>query len=109
VEHFVGEFLTTPADRSVFRPPEGAPGTAAFTRLAKRHGVRLDAKTLLLYRGGDFFLNGERIAVTRAAAPAVRRLADTRHLPGPHTAAALPLLMEWYRCGALHPDTGTER
>lgn len=95
VAAFLGEHLTEPKSHVVFRP--------ARARRPARGRATLDPKTQLLYFGGRFFLNGEALAVPRAARAALRELADRRGV----AAAALSraglggLLRDWQRLGYL--------
>ena len=66
----------------------------------------LDPKTQLLYFGERFFLNGEALAVPRAARAALRELADRRSLPAAALALARlgELIYDWQRLGYLHME-----
>lgn len=94
---FLGRYLTTPKAHVVFRP-------AAAKRAMGRSMVRLDPKTQLLYYGARFFINGEPVAVAARLAPALRRLADLRALPGKDLAVRplAALLSGWQRAGWVH-------
>jgi 50S ribosomal protein L16 3-hydroxylase len=89
VEKFVGEYLSEPKPHVVFEP----------TR-TRGPLVRLDPKTRLLYRGGQFFINGESLR----AAKELRLLADRRAAPLARLARAglAGLISEWQRAGYVH-------
>jgi 50S ribosomal protein L16 3-hydroxylase len=99
VARFLGEYLTEPKPHVVFAP--GKPGGALA-----RSQVRLDPKTQFLYRGEEFFINGESFRATRADAKALRALADRRHAPGAalQRPALAKRVREWQRHGYLHLD-----
>jgi 50S ribosomal protein L16 3-hydroxylase len=108
IRHFLGRYLSEPKPHVRFTPPAPSLPRRAFERACSRAGVRLAAATGLLYRGGDFFINGEQVRAGGAARRAIERLADDRALP-PRTRltrAAAALLYNWYRAGYLEPDTG---
>lgn len=104
VEEFLGSFLTEPKSQVVFARPEPPLSRPRFEADATQNGLRLDAKTQLLYRGQQVFINGERVRVATANRPTLFRLANERHLKN---CASLgietwDLLHEWYGCGFLH-------
>ena len=94
-ERFLGEFLTEPKAHVV------------FDRQTARRAlpvVRLDPRTRLLYSGTRFFINGETIEVSGAAASALRELADRRTAQGARLArgALGGLLSAWQKAGYVH-------
>ncbi|MCU0803703.1 MAG: cupin domain-containing protein [Burkholderiales bacterium] len=104
IERFVGEYLSEPKARVVFDPPRRPLGPGRFAAAVRRHGLTLDARTLLLFRGPWIYANGERHAMPRAARSALVALCDRRRLEAASAsvAAGLPLLYSWYRAGYLH-------
>jgi 50S ribosomal protein L16 3-hydroxylase len=104
VERFIGEYLSEPKARVVFDPPARPLSRTAFAAAVRRHGVTLDPRTLMLFRGPWLYANGERHAIPRDARAALIALSDARALGGAAAcnAAALPLLHVWYRAGYLH-------
>jgi 50S ribosomal protein L16 3-hydroxylase len=97
VERFLGEYLSEPKPHVVFRPGRGA-------RALARSAVRLDAKTRLLYRGRQFFINGEAIELAAGKAAALRELADRRMASGARLARAAlgGLISKWQRLGYVN-------
>jgi 50S ribosomal protein L16 3-hydroxylase len=97
VVSFLGEYLTEPKPHVVFRPRRGA-------RALARSAVRLDAKTRLLYRGTQFFINGDTLELGAGKAAALRELADRRVAHGERLARAAlgGLISGWQRLGYLH-------
>jgi 50S ribosomal protein L16 3-hydroxylase len=96
VADFLGGYLSEPKAHVVFRP-------SARRRLAGSL-LRLDPRTQMLYSGSAFFMNGERFAVSKRDAPALKKLADRRHiesrfLAGPPLAG---LISGWVRAGYAH-------
>ncbi len=104
IADFAGRYLSEPKAHIFFDPPARPLGLAAFRQQAEKHGLRLDSRTLLLFKGSHFFLNGESLRATPDTAAMLRKLADARRLE----ATALPddladILYAWYRLGYLHP------
>ncbi|MEP7154938.1 MAG: winged helix domain-containing protein, partial [Betaproteobacteria bacterium] len=97
LRYFLGCYLTEPKSHVFFDAPESGLGPAAFSRLLKRDGARLDLKSRLLYLGEQFFLNGNALTTTDADHSALRQLADARELPGGKN-------IDWSRtlCELLH-------
>jgi 50S ribosomal protein L16 3-hydroxylase len=99
---FVGCFMTEPKPSVVFRAQARALTPARFASMAARRGLRLDARTLMLYDADNLYINGEAIAWSRASNAALRRLANQRALaPADIPQAALPLLRRWHHHGYL--------
>jgi 50S ribosomal protein L16 3-hydroxylase len=101
VREFLGRYVTEPKAHVFFAPPRRPLGRAAFARAARSRGVALDPRSRLAFSGTIFFLNGETVAVPRAARALARRLADERYLAAPLTAPAAfwDAAHEWYRQG----------
>jgi len=104
IRDFLGSYLSEPKPNVFFDPPRRPVSAETFARRASQSGVRLDARTRLLFSAGDFFINGERIEVPGPLRPALTTLADRRSLPPGRIPAELqPLLYEWYQAGYLTP------
>ena len=103
VRDFLGSHLTEPKPHVFFDPPEKPLSEKRFAAILARKGIRLDARSQLLFAGNRFFMNGESVAVARREQATFRRLADERSLPGssPGT-AGLATLYDWYCCGFAH-------
>ncbi|MFZ5485378.1 MAG: JmjC domain-containing protein [Pseudomonadota bacterium] len=100
---FIGRYLSEPKPHVYFDPPARPLGPAAFAKRLAQRGLRLDARTRMLYQAKVFHINGERLEVDAGLAPALRLLADTRHLPADdHEDSLTSLLHEWYACGYAH-------
>jgi 50S ribosomal protein L16 3-hydroxylase len=101
---FLGRHLSEPKHHIAFDRPARPLGARAFVRAIGRRGLRLLPRTLMLYRGNRFFVNGESVAV-RAGRAHLARLADLRSLePGIlHAEETAALLYTWYRSGYLEP------
>jgi 50S ribosomal protein L16 3-hydroxylase len=72
---------------------------------AGRAGLRLDARTRMMYGDDHVFINGESYRAKGADAALMRRLADGRSL-APHdlrkaSASAIALLGDWHDAGWL--------
>jgi 50S ribosomal protein L16 3-hydroxylase len=106
VADFLGRYLTEPKAHVFYDPPEEPLSRRAFGTRLKSEGFRLDARSILLFAGERFYLNGEPVTVPAGEAETVRTLADHRALP-PATAWTAPLadcLFEWYCDGFGGPD-----
>lgn len=102
---FLGCYLSEPKPNVFFDPPRRPMSTETFAMSASIAGVRLDARTRLLFSGGVFFINGERVEVPGQARRTLITLADRRSLPPECIPAALlPLLYDWYVAGYLTLD-----
>jgi 50S ribosomal protein L16 3-hydroxylase len=100
---FLLAYLSEPKAQVIFDRPAMPLSTAAFAAQVHRSGVALDGRTRMLYRGRSIGINGEVIAVDRAAGPAIRRLADLRTLPpGTLSDTVLEQLYPWHAAGWLH-------
>ena len=94
IERFMGEYLSEPKAHVVFAPGRSRRACASST-------VRLDAKARLLYRGRQFFMNGESFTLSAKSAAALRELADRRVADGAQLARAglAGLISRWQRLG----------
>lgn len=104
VSRFLGEYLSEPKPRVVFSRPGRPLAPARFASRFRARGLRLDSRTRMLFRGRDYFINGERIEAPPGARERLSRLADERALhPGERASKPLlRLLHEWYLAGWLH-------
>jgi 50S ribosomal protein L16 3-hydroxylase len=111
VERFIGCFVTEPKPNVWFDTP--APMSAArFVSAASRHGLVLDRRTRMAWRGGLVFINGEAHQAPPAGRRALRELADRRALSTGRCASALAdeataaMLDAWHRAGWLRLAAG---
>lgn len=103
VRDFLGEHLTEPKPHVFFDPPEKPLSPSRFVAAAEKRGLRLDARTQLLFSGRQFYLNGETLhGVEAADRPALKELADRRRLERVVPALARQLY-DWYLDGFVHP------
>jgi 50S ribosomal protein L16 3-hydroxylase len=91
MERAIGRVLSEPAPQAVFSPPARADSLASFRSKASRRGLALAGASRLLYRGSQFFINGEMLDATasKTGAAFLRRLADHRRLDPQACAMAL--------------------
>jgi 50S ribosomal protein L16 3-hydroxylase len=97
LERALGEVLTEPKPKVWFEPgPSRQPG----------EGLRLDARTRMLYDERHLFINGESFRAAGRDARLMRTLADQRRLPAAGcaglSAGAGALVDEWVAAGWLH-------
>jgi 50S ribosomal protein L16 3-hydroxylase len=69
--------------------------------------LRLDARSMLLYRDATFYINGEAVQAAGATRTALARLADQRALPAGSgmDAKSAQLFYTWYCHGYIHAGT----
>ncbi|MDP3170272.1 MAG: cupin domain-containing protein [Polaromonas sp.] len=95
----LGEYLTEPKASVWFDAPAG-PWDPCHAG-----GLRLDARSRMMYDSHHVFLNGESYRARGADAALMRRLADQRFLAPPElrraSASALSLLADWHEAGWL--------
>ena len=94
VLRFLGEYLTMPKAHIVFASTSNKNGS----------WIRLDGKTQLLYRGAQFFINGEAFGLPARDRAAMRELADRRTIAGPRLARQSQLIAKWRRAGYIHRE-----
>jgi 50S ribosomal protein L16 3-hydroxylase len=104
---FLGEFLSAPKPQIVFSRPRRPHSSTRFNALCRSRGLRLDLRTRMLFRGRDFFVNGERVEPPGTLRAWFMRLADERALPADRRMPAqlLRQLHGWYRAGWLRIGT----
>lgn len=104
VKEFLGRTLSEPKAQVFFERPTRPLSAARFAAAGKR-GLRLDARTQMLFCGRLFFINGEAAHVPAADRTSFRRLADDRRIDdlAGIGAEGQALLHDWYRCGFLAP------
>ena len=100
----LGEYMSEPKPGVWFDEPQHAwDGEEAK---AGHTGIRLDARTRMLYDSDHIFINGESYRAKGADATLMRSLADQRFLTGPALRkagiAAVELLGDWHEAGWLH-------
>jgi 50S ribosomal protein L16 3-hydroxylase len=108
VAHFAGRYLSEPKATVFFEPPVRALSATQFLRGLQQRGVRLDARTRLLYDGHGIYINGENVEAAATIRPRIRELADARALAPQssvtlsHHSPVTQLLYEWYLAGWMH-------
>jgi len=108
VSRFLGEYLSEPKPRIVFRRPRAPLTPARFRDRLRAQGARLDPRTLMLHSAGELFINGEQIEAPARQKALLLGLADRRSLPsGRHDEALCRALHDWYIAGWLHPGADT--
>jgi len=110
IARFLGQYLSEPKPHVVFSRPQRALTPPRFASCCRVWGLRLDLRTQMLFRGRDFFVNGECVRATAALRPWLAQLADERRLP-PRARLPLPLcrlLHCWYLFGWLRIGDGHE-
>src|SRR2546425_5866253 len=81
ISRFLGEYLSAPKPQVVFSRPHRPHSPARFAGLCSTLGLSLDLRTRMLFRGRDFFVNGERVEPPKHLWAPLARLADERVLP----------------------------
>jgi 50S ribosomal protein L16 3-hydroxylase len=107
IANFLGSYLSEPKPHIFFDGPARPLSATRFAEAARKHGVVLDLKTLMLCQGRTVFVNGEAYRVGKIDYRVLRELADERRLAADIslTDDSLELLYEWYLDGYLAPAT----
>lgn len=102
---FMGEHLSEPKHNVFFTGPEKPLTMGRFLMSARKRGVKLSLKSLMLYRGEHVFINGESFAVDKQDKVVLDVLANARALDGAALAGASDdvndALYAWYSDGWL--------
>ena len=77
---FLGEYLSEPKQGVLFNAPSRQMTPSRFAQAALKRGIRLSARTRMLYRGQHVFINGESFGTRAADRPLLAALADQRSL-----------------------------
>ena len=107
VAEFLGRYLSEPKSHVVFNTNKKI-SQAAFLKQASSRGLCLDLKSLMLFEGERFYLNGEMTTGTGDAAATLKKLADYRQLRAADLVSHLnnedltALFYAWYLAGYLH-------
>ena len=100
---FFGEYMSTPKHNVFFTGPAKPLTVGKFGDAVMKKGLSLSAKTQMLYRGKNVFINGESFGVGKADKATLELLANNRRLEGEQFAAAsddvLEALYTWYQDG----------
>ena len=100
---YIGRYLSEPKPSVFFNPPTRPLAFQRFREQACARGVRLDARTRLLYDQRSLYINGERLVAESALLDQLRQLSDRRELaPTRFPDTLLEQLYAWYRAGFLH-------
>jgi 50S ribosomal protein L16 3-hydroxylase len=101
VRSFLGAYLTEPKPHVFFDSPDEPLEHEEFVAACLAEGYRLDASSLLLFSGGQFFINAEPVPVQPEDMTILERLADQRQLDSVAglSEEGLALLYDWYCCG----------
>ena len=104
MENFIGGYLSEPKPAIYFDAPARPPVLRRFIQSASQRGLRLDAKSRLLYRKKVFYMNGEHVEVTPTHIDTLRYFADRRNLAGGFECDETLWLLfyEWFCSGFLH-------
>lgn len=99
ITQFIGSYLTEPKPHVVFTPNKKT-SLEKFTTLLQDSGITLDLKTQMLFKGHDFFINGEQIFIENGDAELLKKLAQHRVLLEKNISSSLlQHLYTWYQAG----------
>ncbi|MSP86434.1 MAG: cupin domain-containing protein [Methylotenera sp.] len=108
VSEFLGTYLSDPKSDVVFDANKKI-SLRTFSEKVTTIGIALDLKSLMLFAGDNFFLNGEMANFTGESAVILKRLSDKRRLISDDLMAnqaldstLLQQLYNWYMAGYLH-------
>jgi 50S ribosomal protein L16 3-hydroxylase len=106
VARFLGCWLSEPKPCVFFVPPKRVLSQAVFRARMAKHGVRLDARTQILYNPAHVFINGASLPWPATGGATLRQLANARALASRQAGGLSPematILYNWYRDGYLH-------
>ncbi len=109
LRNFLGEYLSTPKPTTFFAPPAAPLSLTQFRRQLSQAQIVLNARTRMLYRTPELFVNGESFTVTHQEAALLKKLANQRTLNA-HQILSSEVLIEtfygWYRAGWIGLRTG---
>jgi 50S ribosomal protein L16 3-hydroxylase len=105
VADFLGKYLTEPKLDVVFEPNRKISKTEFTKKLAEKT-LCLSLKSQLLFTQNNFYLNGEKLAITKDLSACMRELADKRYLNKPQLQASIhaalgDVLYESYLAGFI--------
>jgi 50S ribosomal protein L16 3-hydroxylase len=107
VAEFLGCYLSEPKSHVVFDTNKKI-SQAAFLKQAASRGLCLDLKSLMLFEGQRFYLNGEMALCAGEVTATLKKLADYRQLQADDLAVSLKqedlsaLFYAWFLAGYLH-------
>ncbi|KXW55298.1 cupin domain-containing protein [Ferrovum sp. PN-J185] len=106
IANMVGRYLSEPKPHVFFDPEFEPVSLLQFSQHWAKYGLRLDAKTQILFHQAHFFINGEKLTPPINCFPLLTKLADHKIL-SPMEKSKQPkeltlLLHEWYTQGWLH-------
>lgn len=102
VAKFLGAYLSDPKPHIVFDRPKKMK-LADFVEHISRSGLRLHAKSTMLYQQQFIFINGDMVDCDHADVATLCTLANQRVLPAgkQFSAALLAMLHDWYLTGYI--------
>lgn len=102
---FVGEYLSEPKAQIYFDAPEENLTRARFLQSAKKNGIKLSLKSLMLHRSNYVFINGTSFEVGDEDLAVLKELANVRSLSGTLISSAsadvIDALHTWHKDGWL--------
>lgn len=102
---FLGEYLSEPKSHVFFDSPTPALTPARFIQKARKTGVKLSRKTIMLYQGKHVFVNGESFNVNAQDKQSLTLLANQRCLNAEQMVCVSEDVMDalciWYEDGWL--------
>jgi 50S ribosomal protein L16 3-hydroxylase len=104
VERFMGVYLTEPKPHVFFKRPSQPVTEQEFALRAEQEGLELDLKSRMLWKGSNFFMNGEFCRVGSSARNDLKVLADHLEIQPaqPLHEQVLPILYQWYLQGFVN-------
>ncbi|RXZ44994.1 cupin domain-containing protein [Crenobacter cavernae] len=103
VADFLGHYLTDPKAHVFFDGAEDELDAEAFAEAARGRGISLDLKSLILYRDGAFYCNGEKLEVEGDDVALWQQLANRRCIDGDSLSGSmLEMLYEGWQIGYWH-------
>ena len=112
IRDFAGQMLSAPKPQIFFDPPQHPLPKKTFDRAVEQNGFALNPRTILLYHGNHFFLNGEKLSAHTTDITdmliqlAHQRILKAKVIVSKNHIQLLQLLYDWYLDGFGHPING---
>ncbi len=82
LRNFLGEYLSSPKPTTFFVPPTAPLSLARFRQQLTEAHIVLNARTRMLYRTPELFINGESFTISHQEAALLKKLANQRTISG---------------------------
>ncbi|MBV8659792.1 MAG: cupin domain-containing protein [Burkholderiales bacterium] len=103
IADFAGRYFSEPKAHVFYDTPDDGTSDKQFARAVAKQGVRLDAKTVMLYDDTAIYVNGDTLDADPESHATLQQLANVRSLPpASYDGDVISALLDCYECGYLH-------